>query len=82
MFKKKVPITETPEFKAQAEQLANSQKVDSVSIGKNEPPKEVTLQDQVINMTDSEFRTTVLSILLEIRENTQYVREVAESELK
>ena len=83
MFKKKVPITETPEYKAQAEQIQNSQKVDSVSIGKTtEVKKELTLQDQVIAMTDSEFRTNVLNLLLEIREYTQYVKEVAESELK
>jgi hypothetical protein len=82
MFKKKVPITETPEFKAQAEQLANSQKVDSVSIGKNEPPKEVTLQDQVLAMTDTEFRTLLVQLLVEVRAEVQFVREVAESELK
>ena len=85
MFKKKVPITETPEYKAQSEQMANS-RVESINIGtkdsKAEIPHEPTLQEQIISMSDVEFRTWIVATLAEIKELAQFVKEVAESELK
>jgi hypothetical protein len=72
MFKKKTPITETQEYKDQKKILDTPATIEHADIGgdgrSNDQPG-ILLEEVVIGMTDIEYRTHVLSLLMELKDD-------------
>jgi hypothetical protein len=65
LFKKKVNEEEMQRLKAEV--IKKEATIENVGLGKV-LPKEKTITEEVIEMTDTEFRVNVLALLIEIRD--------------
>ena len=70
MFKKKQPIEETKAYKEQKEAAETPMVRNKVDIGEAaEEKQETPLEQVIIGMTEIEYRTHVLGLLMEIKDD-------------
>lgn len=86
MFGKRKKLEETKEYKDQAEEYGKkSSDIERIEISPKsnkpvEPPREPTLKEQVIEMTDVEYRTAMAAMLSETLERIKAIEEKAYEE--